>query len=48
LWPEASLLLEAPELAGAESILEGAAHHCFALAEGTLAISLRLAGTETR
>jgi CheY-specific phosphatase CheX len=45
LWPESSLLLETPELAGPECVLEHAVHHCFEMPEGLLAVSLRVEET---
>jgi Chemotaxis phosphatase CheX len=42
LWPESSLLLDAPAEGQWESPAEGALHCCFELPEGMLAISIRM------
>ena len=43
LWPESKLALSSPELAAwQEWPASGALHHCFAIPEGLLAISVRL------
>jgi len=39
LWPESKLSLATPELAGSDVRIEGL-HHCFALPEGMLSVSL--------
>jgi len=41
LWPESSLLLEAPQLVNAELNAVGPLHCCFALEEGNLSISVQ-------
>jgi len=44
LWPESSLMLDAPKLVDAELPVEGFWHRCFALPEGMMAVSIGLRG----
>ncbi len=44
LWPESSLTLDEPELVAAELPVKGVWHRCFTMAEGMMAVSIRVCG----